>query len=137
MGQPFRVDMPIRFSYCDPAGIVYFPQIFNLINSLLEDWFTIGLSTSYPDLIMKQRLGTPTLDIQCEFIKPCRYGEVLTAELRVTRMGRSSFHLAEEGKVADETRWRSRQILCFMSNESYRAVPIPDALRPRMEKFML
>jgi len=137
MGQLFHVDVPVRFSYCDPAGIVYFPQFFNLINSLLEDWFTQGLSTPYPDLIMKQRLGTPTLDIQCEFIKPCRYGEILTLELRVTKIGRSSFHLAEEGKVAGELRWRSRHVLCFMSNDTYRAVPIPEAVREKMKMFVV
>jgi 4-hydroxybenzoyl-CoA thioesterase len=137
MGQLFHVDVPVRFSYCDPAGIVYFPQFFNLINSLLEDWFTQGLSTPYPDLIMKQRLGTPTLDIQCKFIKPCRYGEILTLELRVTRIGHSSFHLAEEGKVAGELRWRSRHVLCFMSNDTYRAVPIPEPIREKMKLFVV
>lgn len=136
MGQIFHVALPVRFSYCDPAGIVYFPQLFNLINSLLEDWFTDALATPYPDMIMRQRLGTPTLDIQCEFIKPCRYGEILTLELRVTKLGRSSFRLAEEGKVAGETRWRSRHVLCFMSNDTYRAVPIPEAIRKRMELFL-
>lgn len=136
MGQVFRVEQPIRFSYCDPAGIVYFPQFFDLMNGLLEDWFTAGLSVSYPDMIMNQRLGTPTLDIQCEFIKPCRYGEILTLELRVTRLGRSSFHLAEQGIVGGETRWRSRHVLCFMSNDSYRAVPIPEAVRAKMATFL-
>ena len=136
MGQVFRIDLPIRFSYCDPAGIVYFPQFFNLINSLMEDWFMEGLTTSYPDLIMKQRLGTPTVDIQCEFLKPCRYGEILTMELRVVKLGRSSFHLLHEGKVAGELRWRARHVLCFLSIESYRAVPIPAEVRARMEKFV-
>jgi len=75
MAKPFSVEVPIRFSNCDPAGIVYFPEFFDMINSLLEDWFTIGMNTSYADLMMGQHIGTPTIDIQCEFIKPCRYGE--------------------------------------------------------------
>ncbi len=136
MGQVFRVDVPIRFSYCDPAGIVYFPQFFNLINSLMEDWFMEGLATSYPALIMNERVGTPTVDIQCEFLKPCRYGEILTMELSVAKLGRTSFQLVHEGKVADELRWRARHVLCFLSIETYRAVPIPEALRARMEKFV-
>ena len=136
MGQVFRVDVPIRFSYCDPAGIVYFPQFFNLINSLLEDWFMEGLATSYPALIMNERVGTPTVDIQCQFIKPCRYGEILTMELHLSKIGRTSFHLVHEGKVAGELRWRARHVLCFLSIETYRAVPIPAALRARMEKFV-
>ena len=136
MGKVFRVKQLIRFSYCDPAGIVYFPQVFDLINGMKEDWFTTGMSVSYAEMIMKERVGTPTLDIQCEFIKPCRYGEMHDLELRVTKIGRSSFHLAEQGNVEGETRWRSRHVLCFMSIDSYRAVPIPDGVREKMAAFL-
>ena len=30
MSQIFKVEYPIRFSHCDPAGIVYFPRFFDL-----------------------------------------------------------------------------------------------------------
>ena len=136
MPRAFSVEVPIRFSNCDPAGIVYFPEFFDLINSLVEDWFTIGMDTSYADLMMRAHIGTPTIDIQCEFIKPCRYGERLTLELAVTRLGRTSFHLAETGTVAGELRWRTRHVLCFLSTETYRPVPIPDKLREKMSQFM-
>ncbi len=136
MAQKFSVEVPIRFSNCDPAGIVYFPEFFDLINSLVEDWFTIGMDTSYADLMMRQHIGTPTIDIQCEFIKPCRYGEHLTLELAVTKIGGASFHLTETGSVAGELRWRTRHVLCFLSTETYRPVPIPVGLREKMARFM-
>ena len=60
MAKAFSVEVPIRFSNCDPAGIVYFPEFFDLINSLVEDWFTIGMDTSSADLMMRQHIGTPT-----------------------------------------------------------------------------
>jgi 4-hydroxybenzoyl-CoA thioesterase len=132
----FSVEVPIRFSNCDPAGIVYFPEFFDLINSLVEDWFTIGMDTSYADLMMRAHIGTPTIDIQCEFIKPCRYGERLTLELAVTKLGRTSFQLAETGTVAGELRWRTRHVLCFLSTETYRPVAIPEGLREKMSRFM-
>ena len=136
MAKAFSVVVPIRFSNCDPAGIVYFPEFFDLINSLVEDWFTIGMDTSYADLMMRAHIGTPTIDIQCEFIKPCRYGEQLTLELAVTKLGRTSFHLAETGTVAGELRWRTRHVLCFLSTETYRPVAIPAGLREKMARFM-
>jgi len=137
MGRTFSIEVPIRFSNCDPAGIVYFPEFFDLINSLVEDWFTVGMDTSYADLMMRQRIGTPTIDIQCEFIKPCRYGEHLKMELAVTKLGRTSFHLTETGTVAGELRWRTRHVLCFISNETYRPVAIPEALSERMRAFVV
>ena len=136
MAQTFSAEVPIRFSNCDPAGIVYFPEFFDLINSLVEDWFTVAMGTSYADLMMRQHIGTPTIDIQCEFIKPCRYGEHLKLELAVTHVGRTSFKLTETGTVAGELRWRTRHALCFLSTETYRPVPIPEGLREKMQMFV-
>ena len=136
MAQVFSVEVPIRFSNCDPAGIVYFPEFFDLINSLVEDWFTIGMDTSYADLMMRRHIGTPTIDVQCEFIKPCRYGEHLLLELAVTKLGRTSFQLRETGTVAGELRWRTRHVLCFLSTVTYRPVPVPEGLREKMARYM-
>ena len=136
MAKAFSVEVPIRFSNCDPAGIVYFPEFFDMINSLVEDWFTIGMDITFADLMMRQHIGTPTIDIQCEFIKPCRYGERLRLELAVTKLGRTSFHLTETGTVAGELRWRTRHVLCFLSTETYRPVAFPEGLREKMARFI-
>ena len=136
MGQVFSVEVPIGFSNCDPAGIVYVHDFFDLIDSLVEDWFTGAMETSYDDLMMREHIGTPTIDIQCEFLKPCRYGEHLRLELAVTKLGRTSFSLRETGSVAGELRWRTRHALCFLSTETYRPVPFPEGLREKMARFM-
>ena len=36
----FTRSVPIRFSDCDPAGIVYFPHYFDIFNGLIEDWYS-------------------------------------------------------------------------------------------------
>jgi 4-hydroxybenzoyl-CoA thioesterase len=33
----FTRTVAIRFSHCDPAGIVYFPNYFDMFNGLIED----------------------------------------------------------------------------------------------------
>ncbi|HEY1393321.1 MAG TPA: acyl-CoA thioesterase, partial [Methylibium sp.] len=34
----FWRERQIRFSDCDPAGIVFYPQYFVMFNGLVEDW---------------------------------------------------------------------------------------------------
>ena len=48
----FTRSVPIRFSHCDPAGIVYFPHYFNMFNGLIEDWYTEELGYNYAEIIM-------------------------------------------------------------------------------------
>ncbi|MEO8006233.1 MAG: acyl-CoA thioesterase, partial [Betaproteobacteria bacterium] len=77
MAKVFRVEYPIRFSHCDPAGQVYFPRFFDLLHDAMEDWFNTGLNERFADLLMTQQLGTPTVGTQCDFLSPARFGDKL------------------------------------------------------------
>ena len=48
----FTRSVPIRFSHCDPAGIVYFPHYFDMFNGLIEDWYGQELGYDYAELII-------------------------------------------------------------------------------------
>ena len=54
----FTRTVSIRFSHCDPAGIVYFPHYFDMFNGLIEDWYTEQLGGHrFVDTIVT--IGTP------------------------------------------------------------------------------
>ena len=59
----FTRERTIRFSDCDPAGIVFYPQYFVMFNGLVEDWFTEGLNISYQQMIMTRQIGLPMLHL--------------------------------------------------------------------------
>ena len=44
----WRITVPVRFSHCDPASIVYFPRYFDMINGVVEDWFAGALGLAHP-----------------------------------------------------------------------------------------
>ena len=56
----FTRSVPVRFSHCDPAGIVYFPHYFDMFNGLIEDWYTQELGYDCAELIMGSRYGFPS-----------------------------------------------------------------------------
>ncbi len=66
----FRRERLIRFSDCDPAGIVFYPQYFVMFNGLVEDWVTDdadGLGIGYRALVIERRIGLPTVRVEAEF----------------------------------------------------------------------
>lgn len=138
MNKIFVHEQLIRFSHCDPAGIVYFPRFFDLAHATMEDWLAQGIGQGLPVLIRKRRIGTPTVSIQCDFAKTLRIGDVLRFELRVTKLGNASVHLAYSGKKDPdgEEHLGIRQTIVFMDLEAERAMPIPDDLRPRIEEYL-
>jgi len=125
----------IRFSHCDPGGIVHFPRFFDMINGTVEDWFADALGLPFDTMHMERRYGFPIVNTQCEFYEPCRIGERLVLELSVARLGRASLALTLSGKIGGEERIRARNVRAMMSLETYRAIPIPDDLRDKMGAF--
>jgi 4-hydroxybenzoyl-CoA thioesterase len=137
MSEIFIDEHLIRFSHCDPAGIVYFPEFFDLAHATMEDWFARGLGQPLPDLIRDRRIGTPTVTIQCDFVKPLRMGETLRFELQVTKLGVASVQLSYIGKKDAAEHLRIKQTIAFMALDAGVATPIPEDLRPRIEAYLV
>jgi 4-hydroxybenzoyl-CoA thioesterase len=131
----FSVDMPIRFSHSDPAGIVYYPNYFDMFNAVIEDWFTADLGIDYADQILKDRIGLPTVHAECDFFVPSRMGEKLTYTLLVRAIGRSSLKLEIVGHVGGQERLRARLVLVVISLETHRSIPVPPPFRERIAAY--
>ena len=125
----FERERTIRFSHCDPAGIVFFPQYLVMFNDLVESWVTESLGIPYAALIGTRRVGLPTVSLQVDFSAPSRMGDVVTLGLGVERVGGASIVLTLGCRLGDEQRVRMTQVLVTTSLETHRAMGIPDDLR--------
>ena len=131
----FVVDKAIRFHHCDPAGIVFYPQYFVLMNELVEDWFDRGLGVDFGDFHARDRLGVPMARIECEFVAPSKVGDRLAFHLAVERLGNASIALRVVATCAGEERVRARLVLVQASLDTRRAVALSDELRARMARY--
>ena len=121
----------IRFSDCDPAGIVFYPQYFIMLNGLVEDWVSEGLGIGYHALIAERRIGLPTVRLEADFRAVSRMGDQVMLGLAVERLGSRSMTLVLRcfDPASGELRMQVRQVLVTTSLESHRAVEIPQDLR--------
>ena len=133
----FTRTVQIRFSHCDPAGIVYFPHYFNMFNGLIEDWYTEELKVSYAELILHDQHGFPFVHIETDFKIPSRMGDRLDLTLLIERVGRSSLTLVIVGHRDGVERLRARMVTAMMSLSSRRSVELPEALRKAFEAYAL
>jgi 4-hydroxybenzoyl-CoA thioesterase len=131
----FTRSVPVRFSHCDPAGIVYFPHYFDMFNGLIEDWYGQELGYDYAGLIMGNKYGFPFVHIECDFKVPSRIGDVIDLPLLVERIGRSSLATAIVCHRDGFERLRARMVTAMMSLETRKAVPLPQALRDAIESY--
>ncbi len=126
----FQRERVIRFSDCDPAGIVFYPQYFVMFNGLLEDWFSDGLAVGFGALVLQRRIGLPTVRLEVDFSAISRMGDQVVLSLAVERLGKRSLTLAlrcesKEGQV----RMAARQVLVTTSLDTHQAIDIPTDVR--------
>jgi 4-hydroxybenzoyl-CoA thioesterase len=135
LGDTFYSDMLVRFSHCDPAGIVFYPQYFIMFNGLVEDWFNQGLGLNYARYITEHRLGFPIVRLECDFVAPSKIGELITLGLKLERLGKSSMAIAVDCQHRGAERLRAKFVLVTMELDAQRAQPIPEDLRELMQAF--
>jgi len=130
----FTRDVTIRFEHCDPAGLIFYPRFFALVNESVEDWFA-SLGHSFKTLHIDQRKGIPTVRFESEFIAPVRIGDTLRQRLGVDGVGRSSMHLKHLASVGERTVARFDQTIVFTDLASMKAEPWPSELRSAIARF--
>ncbi len=125
----------IRFSDCDPAGMVFFPQYFVMLNALVEDWFTQALGVNYAHLLGQRRVGLPTVALQSEFRAPCRMGDAVEFRLQLERMGSRSLTLRVDCVHASICCVQIRQVLVSTSLAHDGAIEIPQDVREGVARW--
>ena len=127
----------IRFADCDPAGIVFYPQYFVMLNGLVEDWFNDELQVGYSELVTTRRVGLPTVRLEAEFKAVSRLGDPVQLALEVERLGAHSLTLRLTciGEGADDVRMRMRQTIVTTSLMTHKAIEIPTDLRDAVTRF--
>jgi len=134
----FQVREVVRFRHCDPAGIVFYPRYFEMINDFVETWFEQGLGASFHVLHVERGMGTPTASVHCDFISPSRWNDTLIQTLHVEHLGGASVRLAfafagEDGVV----RLRGHITIVTVNLATMRSQRIPDPLRAAMARFLI
>ncbi|MFK7837132.1 MAG: acyl-CoA thioesterase [Sulfitobacter sp.] len=116
----------IKFRHCDPAGIVFYPRFFEMMNDTVEAFFAERLAFPFAD--MHQTSGIPTAQIAAQFQAPSRLGDVLEITLSCTRLGRSSLDLTYHARCDQQDRFTGQSTVVFIDH-SGRSQPWSDRVR--------
>ncbi|MDH7797582.1 MULTISPECIES: thioesterase family protein [unclassified Beijerinckia] len=131
----WRTSFLIRFGDCDPAGIVYTPEYFNIFNGVIEDWYSQSLGFPYHLLIGQRRMGLGYAHVSADFSQPSSMGEVLEAAIIVKNIGRSSVALSVHAFKAGLECVRANFVTVTTSLRDHAVIPIPDDLRRAFETY--
>lgn len=136
MSQIFRHTIKVLFQHCDPAGIVFYPRYFEMVNQTVEEWHEVGLKHSFSQMHLEKGYGVPTVSIGAEFTAPSHMGDVLVWTLCVEKLGRTSAHLHIKAMCGEELRMTATPVLVSVDMATGRPVPWSDEIRARMQGYL-
>jgi acyl-CoA thioester hydrolase len=125
----FMIEQRVAWSDVDLAGIVYFPRYFSYFENAELEWIrSHGLS--YEGILEETGVWLPRVACHSNFRAPAKLAELLSIELRLDRLGRTSFtlgfdayRLPERTAIAD-----GYIVVAAVDRESFRPTPVPHRL---------
>jgi acyl-CoA thioesterase FadM len=107
-----------------------------MTNRALEKFFSDILGQSYLDL-MKKNIITPTRKISSEFFKPCLLEEIITINLHVTKISRSTVELLFEFTGDEgEKRLTVHQLIVFVDHQKMKSISLPNEITKILQDYM-
>ncbi len=137
MHQTFTKEILIRFSHCDSAGIVFHPHYFTMFNGLIEDFFAEVVEKSFTDII-RNGLVLPVAGVHCNFLSPCKAGDVCKANLWIEKLGFSSVRFAMTLTRGETECVRlTETMVCVSQAKGFKPVALPETFREKMLPYLL
>jgi len=135
----FQTHIKVRFNHVDAAGLIFYPRYYEMLNQVIEEWFEQNLGFDLKQLREQLGVSTPAVSIDTEFSKPSRLGDILQFDLSVQKIGNSSIELLIMASQDKQRRMSAKMVvICVdLSDEEFiKPIPIPEILRPRIERDM-
>jgi 4-hydroxybenzoyl-CoA thioesterase len=124
----------VKFEEVDAAGIVFFARFATYAHEAMENFFS-QLEGGYVRLITERRLGLPAVKFASEFLSPLRYGDVVSIETTVEKLGRRSavFLYEVKRKSDDVVAARMRHMVVFSDLDKMKSCDMPEDVRAAFE----
>ncbi|WP_159976289.1 MULTISPECIES: thioesterase family protein [unclassified Novosphingobium] len=134
---PFTTRAQVRFADVDPAGIVFYPRYFEMLNGAVEDWFEQDLGMDFAAMHLERRIGVPTVKLETEFVSPSRLGDRLEIIITPRRLGRTSCGISVVFTGEGRERLHAQVVLVCMDLDSHRPVEWPEGVRAAIEAGLI
>lgn len=102
----------VTFGDCDPAGIVFYPNIFRWMDSAFHSLLrACGGHAKLCEQLDAAGLGL--VDASARFKHPMRDGDRLTLHVEIAEWSRRTFTLLYEGSVGGNVTFTGREVRCL------------------------
>jgi len=135
---PFRVQQRVRWSDCDPLGIIWYGSYLKYFEAAEHDMMRAS-GLPFETLRLERGVQIPRKAFQVEFHSPAQMDELLDVECGVAKIGQTSLTFRFEAYRASDRAHRASATLTVVSvvKETMQKRPIPDWMREALHPFVI
>ena len=132
----FVTQLQVRFGDVDPAGIVYFPKIYDFIHEAFEELWDVHVGRRYYHLIGEEQLGFPLVHSDVNFKHPLRFGDRPLVRVTCFEIGHSSIGLHYRFFLDETLCVDARNTVVCVELDELKSIAIPEEYRVRFEEIL-
>ena len=128
----FKQKIKINFYDCDPAGILFYANLFRMAHKAYEELIkSFSLSGGYFE---NEKFVVPIIHTEGNYLKPMRPGDEIEIIVKVSQLRTSSFELKydfndKEGLLYADV----KTVHVFVSNSNFEKIAIPQEILKHLE----
>lgn len=126
---PFVIEQRVAWSDVDFARIVYFPRYFSYFENAELEWIR-SKGLRYEELLEELGIWMPRVAARCNFRRPAKLAELVAVEMRLDRLGRTSFTLGFDAfRVPGRAHLADGSVtIATVDRDGFRPTPVPERL---------
>ncbi len=132
----FTTQIRVRFGHVDPAGIAYYPRIFEYVHAVTEELWEQHVGVRYDRLIMEEKIGFPLVHSEVDFRRPLRFGDRPIVRVTCFHLGRSSLGLHFVFEQGGEVVADARMTTVCTDIATLKSKPIPAEWRAKLAELL-
>lgn len=135
---PFRVQDRVRWSDCDPLGIIYYGAYIRYFEVAEHEMFRAA-GLPYEVMRVERQVQLPRKAFSVEFHSPAQMDELLDIEVGVSRIGTTSVTMRFEAFRAADRAHRataSLTVVC-VEKESIAKRPLPGFVKEALTPYLV
>ncbi|MEZ0391429.1 MAG: acyl-CoA thioesterase [Pseudobdellovibrionaceae bacterium] len=135
MASQFQKEIQLRFREADPAGILFFGNLFGLAHDCFED-FIQAAGFTWQEWFHTKDYLIPIRHTECNYLKPFRPGEKYQVTVTVAKIGDSSFQMRYHFLQGTNLHADVRMTHTFLDARTQQKISVPNSIRNRLKVYL-
>ena len=132
----FTCQQQVRFGHVDPAGIAYYPRIFDYVHEAFEELWDVHVGERYYYLLGEKRIGFPLVHSEVDFKHPLHFGDRPIVRITCFKLGRSSLGLRYVYRVDDQVCLEARMTTVCVDLDRLESRQIDERYRQKFREIL-